>query len=206
MCSFQLDKKSSLIKSNSKEVLIGILILRIKFKIRKMCLSPILKQPQVVIRFLWFHALTLMPGSVLDNLFGTEQNSVSWMISRYVVKTRGLLFKFHSKFTEMSVTEPPNSLFPGDSPLALGRTPRVKLMHCFLCSHCFCQGCSPAVPSLEIQPFSCPRAHTTSQPCPTRFLNALGSFQRQATRDGLREAEQTDTTKGHALKMRWPGG
>lgn len=122
MCSFQLDKKSSLIKSNSKEVLIGILILRIKFKIRKMCLSPILKQPQVVIRFLWFHALTLMPGSVLDNLFGTEQNSVSWMISQYVVKTRGLLLKFHSNFTEMSVTEtpPPQQSFSwGFSPCPL---------------------------------------------------------------------------------------
>lgn len=99
----------------------------------------------------------------------------------------------------------PSSLFPGDSPLALCRTPRVKLMHCFLCSHCFCQGFPPAVPSLEIQPFSCPRVHATSQPFPTRFLNALGCFQRWATRDGLREAEQTDTTKGHALKMRWPG-
>lgn len=76
----------------------------------------------------------------------------------------------------------------------------------FLCSHLLL----PGFFAINVFPWDsaipCPHAHTASQPFPIIFLNTLGCSQRQVTRDGLREAEQTETTKEHALKMWWPGG
>lgn len=125
-------------KSNSKRVLIGILILKIKLKIRKICLYLILKQLQVVIRRLWFHALTLKLGNILDDLLEAEQNSLNLMISRDIVEICGLVFKFHSKFIEMSLSQEP--LFPWGSLLTLCRISAVNLVCSFFSSvTCLCQ-------------------------------------------------------------------
>lgn len=93
-------------------------------------------------------------GSVSDNLFGTEQNSFSWMIPQYVVKTRSLLFKSHGNFIEMSVRESPRSLFfLGILSLPSAGLPGSNSCIVFSAVTCFCQGFSPSMSSLEIWPF-----------------------------------------------------